>query len=124
MNLATLLNQKPAPIPKGIGRMVTNSLPEDEVPEKPQRTVRRCAQCGHVGCCDTSPNQHAKKHFHTTGHPVMQSYEPRENWFWDFTTNRAFAGPKLAEPRSHPADQAIPGPAGRVPADWESQLNE
>ncbi|MCB0893328.1 MAG: UBP-type zinc finger domain-containing protein [Propionibacteriaceae bacterium] len=86
--------------------------------------LRRCAQCGHVGCCDTSPNQHATKHFHTTGHPVMQSYEPRENWFWDFTANRAFAGPKLAEPRSHPADQAIPGPAGRVPADWESQLNE
>ncbi len=38
--------------------------------------LRRCAQCGHVGCCDSSPSQHASKHAASTKHPFMQSYEP------------------------------------------------
>jgi hypothetical protein len=44
--------------------------------------VRLCRVCGHVGCCDSSPNKHATKHFHTTGHPVIQSFEPEEEWGW------------------------------------------
>ena len=36
--------------------------------------------CGHVGCCDSSPNQHATKHFHATGHPIIKSFEPGEDW--------------------------------------------
>lgn len=44
--------------------------------------LRICLTCGHVGCCDSSPGQHATKHFHVTGHPVMQSFEPGENWKW------------------------------------------
>ena len=44
--------------------------------------LRRCAQCGHVGCCDSSKNKHATKHFHATQHPVMQSMEPGEDWMW------------------------------------------
>src|SRR4051812_29007140 len=40
--------------------------------------LRRCMQCGHVGCCDSSKNKHATQHFHTTGHPVVQSFEPGE----------------------------------------------
>src|SRR6185295_16729472 len=40
--------------------------------------LRLCLTCGHVGCCDNSPGQHATKHFHGTKHPVIRSYEPAE----------------------------------------------
>jgi len=46
--------------------------------------LRRCAHCGHVGCCDSSPNRHARKHFHRSGHPIIQSFEPGEDWRWCF----------------------------------------
>ena len=85
--------------------------------------LRRCAQCGHVGCCDTSPGQHATAHFRTTGHPVMTSFEPGEDWFWDFTKEIGVLGEPLAGPTAHPEDQPVPGPAGRVPDDWESHLH-
>ncbi|MGE5406394.1 MAG: UBP-type zinc finger domain-containing protein [Methanosarcina sp.] len=42
--------------------------------------LRLCLECGHVGCCDNSKNKHATKHFHVTGHPVIRSFEPGENW--------------------------------------------
>jgi hypothetical protein len=85
--------------------------------------LRRCAQCGHVGCCDTSPNQHGTRHFAQTGHPLMQSFEPGEDWFYNFTDEQMYDGPALAAPTSHPQAQPTPGPAGAVPADWESQLH-
>ncbi|WP_420455278.1 cation:proton antiporter [Rubrivirga sp.] len=44
--------------------------------------LRVCLECGHVGCCDSSPNKHATKHFHATGHPVVRSIEPGETWGW------------------------------------------
>jgi uncharacterized UBP type Zn finger protein len=44
--------------------------------------LRRCLHCGHVGCCDSSKNKHATKHFRTTHHPVVQSFEPGEMWTW------------------------------------------
>lgn len=44
--------------------------------------LRLCLECGHVGCCDNSPNKHATKHFHATSHPVIRSYEPGEEWAW------------------------------------------
>jgi uncharacterized UBP type Zn finger protein len=44
--------------------------------------LRLCATCGHVGCCDSSKNKHATKHFHRTGHPIIKSYEPGEDWGW------------------------------------------
>jgi len=44
--------------------------------------LRLCRTCGHVGCCDSSKNKHATKHFHTSGHPVIQSLEPGESWAW------------------------------------------
>lgn len=44
--------------------------------------LRICKTCGHVGCCDSSPNQHATKHFRVTGHPIVQSFEPGENWMY------------------------------------------
>jgi CPA2 family monovalent cation:H+ antiporter-2 len=44
--------------------------------------LRICMKCGHVGCCDTSKNRHASKHFRQTSHPIMQSIESGENWAW------------------------------------------
>ncbi len=44
--------------------------------------MRECLSCGHVGCCDSSPNRHATKHFHTSDHPVVKSFEPGEDWIW------------------------------------------
>jgi hypothetical protein len=86
--------------------------------------LRRCASCGHVGCCDSSPGQHATGHYRSTGHPVVQSFEPDEDWYWDYATNEVRgSGPRLAPPGSHPEDQPAPGPAGRVPADWTASLH-
>ena len=84
--------------------------------------LRRCAECGHVGCCDSSLNKHGTAHFASTGHPYMQSFEPGEDWFYDFRSGETLDGPVLAEPTSHPLDQSTPGPAERVPADWQSLL--
>ena len=44
--------------------------------------LRLCMTCGHVGCCDDSPNKHATRHFHGTRHPVVKSFEPGEDWAW------------------------------------------
>jgi hypothetical protein len=85
--------------------------------------LRRCAECGHIGCCDTSPMQHATKHHRHSKHPIVASFEPGEDWFYDYTTRQYVEGPHLAEPRSHPREQPVPGPSGRVPANWESKLN-
>jgi hypothetical protein len=86
--------------------------------------LRRCTECGHIGCCDSSPSQHASKHHAATGHPVIASFEPGERWFYDYRTGKPFAGPKLKPPLAHPLDQPVPGPQGRVPPGWEDLLNE
>ena len=44
--------------------------------------LRICLTCGHVGCCDSSKNKHATKHYHATTHPIMRSIEPGEDWGW------------------------------------------
>ena len=44
--------------------------------------LRLCMECGHVGCCDSSKNKHATKHFHQTKHPMIRSIEPGESWTW------------------------------------------
>ena len=85
--------------------------------------LRRCATCGHIGCCDTSPAQHATAHNAATGHPIIQSFEPGEDWFYDYRTGGAFNGPQLAGPDSHPPEQPVPGPAGAVPHDWQRYIN-
>ncbi|GAA0264826.1 UBP-type zinc finger domain-containing protein [Cryptosporangium japonicum] len=46
--------------------------------------LRTCQECGHVGCCDSSPGKHASGHFHDEKHPVVQSAEPGESWKWCF----------------------------------------
>jgi len=85
--------------------------------------LRRCAQCGHVGCCDSSPMQHASAHASATGHPIVQSFEPGEEWFWDYKSEDYYDGPRLADPQHRPPDQPVPGPAGRVPADWRDKIH-
>lgn len=85
--------------------------------------LRRCTQCGHIGCCDTSPSQHARRHAEQAGHPIIRSFEPGEDWFWDYATNQYAEGPELAPPQNHPEDQPVPGPAGSVPADWRMHVN-
>ena len=44
--------------------------------------LRACLECGHVGCCDESKNKHATRHYRATGHPLIQSIEPGEDWIW------------------------------------------
>jgi len=85
--------------------------------------LRRCAECGHIGCCDTSPSQHATKHNAATGHPIINSFEPAEDWFYDYRTREFFEHPKLPSPHSHPVNQPVPGPSGRVPPNWQSLLH-
>jgi hypothetical protein len=84
--------------------------------------LRRCAQCGHVGCCDSSPGRHATAHWQETGHRYVQSFEPGEDWFYDYQDETLATGPELAPPHEHPADQPAPGPAGRVPPDWMAHV--
>ena len=49
--------------------------------------LRLCLSCGHVGCCDSSKNKHATKHFHATKHPLVRSIEPGESWIWCYVDN-------------------------------------
>ena len=44
--------------------------------------LRECLTCGHIGCCDNSKNKHASRHFHSTGHPIIRSFQPGEDWRW------------------------------------------
>jgi hypothetical protein len=85
--------------------------------------LRRCAECGHIGCCDSSPSQHASKHAASTGHPIIASFEPGESWFYDYGTREMIQGFELLPPHAHRKSQPTPGPSGRVPADWESLLH-
>jgi uncharacterized UBP type Zn finger protein len=61
---------------------------------------RMCLTCGHVGCCDSSPNRHATQHARETGHPLVQSAEPGEDWIWCYVDRLSF------EPADLPAREA------------------
>jgi uncharacterized UBP type Zn finger protein len=61
--------------------------------------LRLCLKCGHVGCCDSSPGQHATKHFQGTGHPVMASFEPGEAWAWCYVDQVELKLPAPVRPR-------------------------
>ena len=64
--------------------------------------LRRCLACGHVGCCDNSPMRHATGHFQSMGHPIIQSYEPGEDWLWCYLDDIAFQTDELRGSPSHP----------------------
>ena len=57
--------------------------------------LRMCQACGHIGCCDSSPNRHATAHFEATGHAIVRSAEPGEDWSWCYADQLMFrlAGP-------------------------------
>jgi uncharacterized UBP type Zn finger protein len=52
--------------------------------------LRVCLGCGHVGCCDSSKNKHATKHFRATRHPIVRSMEPGEEWGWCYVDEVMF----------------------------------
>ena len=64
--------------------------------------LRRCVECGHVGCCDNSPNKHATAHFHEVDHPLVQSYEPGEDWYWCYADELFFEVEARGPSPSHP----------------------
>src|SRR6185295_18317288 len=66
--------------------------------------LQLCISCGHVGCCDDSNNKHATEHFHSTGHPVIESLEPGENWRWCYVDEILFAS-EISE-ASTPSDES------------------
>ena len=58
--------------------------------------LRMCTACGHIGCCDSSPNRHATAHAQRTGHLIIRSAEPGEDWFWCYEDEVAFEMPGAA----------------------------
>ena len=58
--------------------------------------LRLCLSCGHVGCCDSSPNRHATKHFKKVAHPVVASFEPGELWAWCYPDDAEIEVPRAA----------------------------
>jgi len=61
--------------------------------------LRLCLICGHFGCCDSSPNRHARKLFYESSHPIIQSFEPREDWRWCCRRERSLTDAKRKETR-------------------------
>jgi len=64
--------------------------------------LRRCTDCGHIGCCDQSPGKHSTGHFRQTQHPVIQSFEPGEDWYYCYPDDLAFEIAGEAPSPSHP----------------------
>jgi uncharacterized UBP type Zn finger protein len=57
--------------------------------------LRICLECGHVGCCDDSPNHHATAHVQSTGHPIIRSLQPGETWSWCYVDKVAMDIPQV-----------------------------
>lgn len=64
--------------------------------------LRLCMSCGHVGCCDSSPNRHATAHFLSTSHPLIRSYEPGQDWWWCYVDEMGFEVEGAPPAPSHP----------------------
>jgi uncharacterized UBP type Zn finger protein len=64
--------------------------------------LRVCQECGHVGCCDSSPNRHATKHYLADHHPIVRSFEPGEDWFWCYPDELLFELEGFPPGPSHP----------------------
>ena len=58
--------------------------------------LRICLTCGHVGCCDDSPNRHATAHHRATSHSIIRSLEPGEDWSWCYVDEVAFRFDRIA----------------------------
>jgi uncharacterized UBP type Zn finger protein len=71
--------------------------------------LRICLTCGHVGCCDDSPNRHASAHAAATEHPLIRSIQPGEDWSWCFVDETAMRIPAVVgEPRIPPSPMGCP----------------
>ncbi|MDB5057074.1 MAG: hypothetical protein JWO59_546 [Chloroflexi bacterium] len=75
--------------------------------------LRLCMICGHVGCCDQSKNKHATRHFHSTSHPIIKSFEPGEEWGWCYVdeVDLDAIGWLVRGPRSHTIGKSYRGGA-------------
>lgn len=75
--------------------------------------LRLCLTCGHVGCCDSSPNRHATKHHRSTGHPIIRSFEPDESWSWCYVDETVLKASTvdaaIAEAGKGHGDGTLPG---------------
>ena len=69
--------------------------------------LRICLECGHVGCCDSSPGRHASAHGHDSGHPIIRSLQPGETWSWCFEDQLAMLLPDV-----HGSTRIPPSPLG------------
>jgi CPA1 family monovalent cation:H+ antiporter len=76
---------------KHLDSLTANDFPEPRTPDACEECLaegtrwvelRECLECGHVGCCDSSPRRHATKHFSKTKHPVVRSAMPGDTWTW------------------------------------------
>jgi uncharacterized UBP type Zn finger protein len=84
----------PQPEPRPESRTV---CPECERTGDSWKALRVCLSCGRVGCCDSSPNRHARRHAEASGHPVIRSLEPGESWMWCFADRRLVADDHASE---------------------------
>ena len=69
--------------------------------------LRICLECGKVGCCDDSPNRHATAHNHSSGHPIIRSLQPGEDWSWCYVDEVAMRIPEV-----HGETRIPPSPLG------------
>ena len=69
--------------------------------------LRLCRTCGHVGCCDDSPNRHATKHFHASRHPIIEGYDPPEGWGWCYLDEVMLDLADRATPRLGPIPRYV-----------------
>ena len=86
--------------------------------------LRRCAERGYIGCCDSSPGQYAANHAALMNHSIAASFEPSQNWFYDYRKKKVLRGPRLLVPRWRPESQPAPGSEGRVRPNWGSLLHD
>jgi len=76
--------------------------------------LRICRECGHVGCCDDSPNRHASAHANGSGHPIIRSLEPGEEWSWCYLDRLAMIIPGVEGETRIPPRRCWPGRAART----------
>lgn len=69
-------------LPRPEPEPLTATCPECQALDSHPVQLRICLECGYVGCCDSSTYRHSTGHFEKTGHPVMRSFEPGEDWRW------------------------------------------
>jgi EmrB/QacA subfamily drug resistance transporter len=83
-------------------RPTSEGCPDCLAAGTPWVSLRMCQRCGRIGCCDSSPKQHATAHHHASGHPLVRSFEPGENWFYCYPDEVVFELEDAPAAPSHP----------------------